>query len=104
MDKYLLLFEKHFKKGMLNKDFEAFKRSHPTLLRCILSALEEVDGKEAKYSHYYLNSRGGKVFCNIDISPENFNYLKQNYTDFKVRVKNQNGVGVLLKYSELTAL
>lgn len=39
----LRLFEKHFKSKMINKDFEAFKKSHPTLLLCVLSALEEVD-------------------------------------------------------------
>ena len=36
------IFEKHFRKGMIVKDFEAFKRTHPTLLKCILKAMDEV--------------------------------------------------------------
>jgi len=36
------IFEKHFRKGMIVKDFEAFKRTHPTLLKCILEAMNEV--------------------------------------------------------------
>jgi len=27
---------------MISKDFEAFKRTHPTLLKCILGAMNEV--------------------------------------------------------------
>lgn len=38
----LQIFEYHFKKGMINKDFEAFKRTHPTLLRVILAAMDEI--------------------------------------------------------------
>lgn len=36
------IFEKHFRNGMIVKDFEAFKRTHPTLLKCILEAMNEV--------------------------------------------------------------
>jgi hypothetical protein len=36
------IFEKHFKKGMINKDFESFKKTHPTLIKCILEAMNEV--------------------------------------------------------------
>jgi len=35
------VLEMNFKKEMINKDFEAFKRTHPTLLRCILAAMDE---------------------------------------------------------------
>ena len=36
------IFEKHFRKGMVVKDFEDFKRTHPQLLNCILEAMSEV--------------------------------------------------------------
>jgi hypothetical protein len=36
------IFEKHFRKGMINKDFEAFKRTHFSLLKCILEVMNEV--------------------------------------------------------------
>jgi hypothetical protein len=36
------IFEKHFRKGMINKDFGALKKTHPTLMRCILEAMDEV--------------------------------------------------------------
>lgn len=35
------IFERHFKEGMIVNDFKAFKKSHPTLLKCILNALNE---------------------------------------------------------------
>ena len=38
----LKTFEKHFREGMINKDFEAFKKSHPTLLKVILAAMDDV--------------------------------------------------------------
>lgn len=36
------IFEKHFKNGMINKDFDEFRRTHPRLLQCILNAMNEV--------------------------------------------------------------
>jgi len=39
------VFEKHFRKGMAVKDFRAFKRTHPTLLKCILEAMGEVSSQ-----------------------------------------------------------
>ena len=39
------ILEKHFKKEMLNKDFESFKKSHPTLLKCILKSMNEISSK-----------------------------------------------------------
>lgn len=40
------IFEKHFRRGMVNKDFNSFKRTHPTLLRCIMNAMNEVSNQE----------------------------------------------------------
>ena len=37
------IFEKHFRKGMSNKDFASFKRTHPTLLKVVTRAMEEVE-------------------------------------------------------------
>lgn len=37
------LFESNFRKGMINKDFESFKRTHPTLYRVILTSLIDVN-------------------------------------------------------------
>ena len=37
----LNLLEKSFRKNMLNKDFESFKKTHPTLLKTILEAMNE---------------------------------------------------------------
>jgi len=37
------VFEKHFRKGMTNKDFNKFKQDYPTLLQCILNAMDEVN-------------------------------------------------------------
>jgi hypothetical protein len=34
------IFEQCFKNGMLNKDFNAFKRTHTTLLKVVLDAIE----------------------------------------------------------------
>ena len=39
---HIQVLEKHFRNGMINKDFEAFKRTHPSLLKCILNAMNEV--------------------------------------------------------------
>lgn len=37
----LQVLEKHFKRTMKNKDFEAFKKSHPTLLKVIEDSMSE---------------------------------------------------------------
>ena len=46
------ILEKHFKNGMINKDFNSFQRfqrAYPTLLKCILNAMNEVSvQKDAK--------------------------------------------------------
>lgn len=42
----LQILEKCFKEGMVNKDFEAFKTTHPTLLTVVLNAMGE--SSEAK--------------------------------------------------------
>lgn len=36
----LLILEECFKEGMINKDFESFKRNYPTLLKVILRAMQ----------------------------------------------------------------
>lgn len=36
------VFKKHFKRGMKTSDYEMFKREYPTLLKCILGAMNEV--------------------------------------------------------------
>lgn len=36
------ILERRFEQDMIVKDFEAFKRTHPTLLKCILKAMDEV--------------------------------------------------------------
>lgn len=35
------ILEKHFRKGMINKDFNSFKKTHPTLTKCVLDAINE---------------------------------------------------------------
>lgn len=35
------ILEKHFRKGMINKDFNSFKRAYPTLTKCVLDAINE---------------------------------------------------------------
>jgi hypothetical protein len=35
-------FKTHFERTMINKDFESFKKSHPTLLKAIMNAMEDV--------------------------------------------------------------
>jgi hypothetical protein len=35
------ILEKHFRKGMINNNFELFKKDYPTLLKCILGAMDE---------------------------------------------------------------
>jgi hypothetical protein len=42
----LEIFEKHFRRIMFNKDFNSFKRTHPTLLKAVLNAMDEVDKRE----------------------------------------------------------
>lgn len=39
------IFEKHFRSGMINKDFVAFQIAFPTLLKCILNAMNEVSAQ-----------------------------------------------------------
>lgn len=39
------VFKKHFKRGMKTSDYEMFKREYPTLLKCILGAMNEVAHK-----------------------------------------------------------
>lgn len=36
------IFRKHFIRGMIVKDFGAFQSTHPTLLKCILNAMNEI--------------------------------------------------------------
>lgn len=36
------IFEKHFREGMINKDFQAFKKTHPTLYNVISKTLKEI--------------------------------------------------------------
>lgn len=45
------LLEKHFIKGMNNKDFEAFQKSHPTLLQVILDAMDEVKVNRVEFTN-----------------------------------------------------
>lgn len=35
-------FKHHFKQTMINKDFESFKKTHPTLLKTIMNAMEDI--------------------------------------------------------------
>jgi hypothetical protein len=35
------ILEKHFRKGMIHKNFDLFKKDYPTLLKCILGAMDE---------------------------------------------------------------
>jgi hypothetical protein len=37
------IFEGNFKKWMINKDFQSFKKTHPTLYIVILSSLIDVN-------------------------------------------------------------
>jgi len=37
------IFKKHFESGMIVMNFNAFQRTHSTLLKCILSAMKEVE-------------------------------------------------------------
>ena len=39
--KNLKILENAFKEGMKNKDFEEFKKTHPTLLSVILKSMDE---------------------------------------------------------------
>ena len=48
------IFEKHFKKGMSNKDFASFKRTHPTLLKVVTRAMEEVEKEGELYKKHVL--------------------------------------------------
>ncbi len=38
--KNLQILEECFKEGMINKDFESFKKTHPTLLKVVLRAMQ----------------------------------------------------------------
>lgn len=35
------ILEKHFRKGMIHNNFDLFKKDYPTLLKCILGAMDE---------------------------------------------------------------
>lgn len=35
------ILEKHFRKGMIHDNFDLFKKDYPTLLKCILGAMDE---------------------------------------------------------------
>lgn len=39
--KNIEIFKKHFKEGMLDANFEKFQQTYPTLIRCILKAMDE---------------------------------------------------------------
>jgi hypothetical protein len=52
------ILEKHFLKEMINKDFNSFKKTHPTLLKCILGAINEAlsqDGSSTKKEQLFCN-------------------------------------------------
>lgn len=57
------------------------------------------------FTHTYKNSLGGELKCFIwDPSKEVLEYKTKNLSDFDVRVTNENGAGVFLKYSVLTKI
>ena len=44
------IFKKHFESGMIVRNFNAFERTHPTLLKCVLSAMKEVEENKKQLS------------------------------------------------------
>lgn len=64
------IIEKHFKRGMVVNDFTAFKKTHPTLLNCIINAMDELSEvvddqnnllQECKLQLEYLNEKFGET-------------------------------------------
>jgi len=44
------IFKKHFESGMIVRNFNSFQRTHPTLLKCILAAMKEVEENKKQLS------------------------------------------------------
>lgn len=42
-DELLSIFKKNFVSGMINKDFNSFKKTHPTLMKAIAKTLIEIE-------------------------------------------------------------
>lgn len=86
----LKILEAEFKKGMINKDFKAFKRSHPKLLNVILKSMdkalhkptvmkwvgveEDTPNEHEDVLVYYYSNKRSKDFPNLQFIQESSFY------------------------------